>query len=521
MPQYDYHIKELFDVILIINLYEKLSVKSVSDSIFFKEKETDILAIGTEEDIPKLKEEGYSEIEYENYTNTIINSIISMEEVTEYQMQNFDKVINISGTEVGISFKDNIVNITQQNPYKLIKSIEYDFNIDEFIIDKTGFVYILSGETFIKSHIVMRFFRPDNTHKCETPIKDVENLYKVKLPDIKKLLSVDDYNIYYLRKDNKVIKCELGRKYYFKKNGQVFFNVIGETDKLTVQVEHTHFYDWVSLFGLNNFLINGQKISTKYTDKFMNILRFPFNSTLNGMLNYSDFLENKSYKVDKDIDFIKIEGNFNHEYKKGLFEIVLRADKTNAQPNVKFHMDLMHNGECLKSISGNTVDGIAYFCNLKFIFYKESYETLIRIPFEIKDDYSVKVVSRYEYLDEKSLIDDFDDLAKIDQYFRRDSIKHQLVETDFDNGFFIIRNYIKNSKEREFNDKDFAVRFIEKDGTPSILWRQIKDRDYFLKLKNYLVTKVIKPKRTEKQLFNIERKSFKFNLNDITNKITK
>ena len=513
MPQYDYHIKDLFNVFLKLGLYDKLRVKVISDNVFFKEKETDILAIGTHEDIPELIEQGYKETEYENYINTFSNAITHISEVTSYKLQEFSRVITINGIEIGIGFKDKVVNITQQNPYKLIKSIEYDFKVDDFIIDENGFVYILAGDTFIKSHIAMSFYKPDDTHDCITSIPDIENLYSIKLPNIKQLLSIDDYEIFYLDKSNKVINGKLGRKYYFIKDSQVFFNVIGNTDKTTIQVEHTHFYDWISLLGLNNFTIEDKKLSTKYTDKFMDIIKFPFNSTLNGMLNYSDFLETKDYKINKDIDFIKIEGNFNHEYKKGNFEIVLRANKTKDQSNVDVHADLIYNKECLKSVYGNTVNGIFYFCNLKFIFYKETYSTLIRIPIEIKDDYSVKVVQKYNYLDEKSLINDFDDLAKIDQFFRRNSNKHQLIETDVENGFFIIRNYIKNANERNFQ-KDFAVRLIEPDGSPSMLWRQIKNKDYFLKLKNYLVVKKLKPRRTEKPLLSCSTVGFSLNLKD-------
>ena len=513
IPGYDKNIQELFNVILLLNLKERLSIKALSDNIFFKEKQTDILAISTEYDIPNLIGQGYQEIPYESYTNTIVNAVINSKEVTEYKTMNFNRTTSLSGTEIGISFKDNVVNITQQMPYKLIKSIEYDFTIKEFFIDIYGFVYILTCYTLIKSHITLNFYKDEN-HDCVTKLDDIEYLYKVKLDNIKQLLYIDDYLIYYMDTNDKFIECELGRKYYFLKDGQVFFNVIDSTDKVTVQVEHTHFYDWISLLGLNNFYIDGKKISTKYTDKFKNILKFPFNSTLNGMLNYSDFTKDKSYKVDKDIDFIKIEGNFNYEYKKGLFEIVIRADKTLDQPEAKVTMELLHEGQCLKSITGNAVNGIIYFCNLKFIFYKSSYETLIRIPINVTDDYSAKMINKYQYIDENSLIDDFDYLSKIDQYFRRDSIKHQLVETDYENGHFIIRNYIKNSKERSFQ-KDFKVRLIEKDGTPSILWRQIKSKDYFLSFKTYSVVKTIKPKRTEKKLLNITRKKFNLNLSDI------
>lgn len=519
LKDFDANALEIFDTLYCIDLAQRLSIQSLSDNIFLKEKETDILAVGTKEDIPSLVEQGYEEIPYEEYTDTIINSIVHSKEVTEYKTMEFKNTLNLSDLDLSIGFKDNIVNITKQPSYELVKSIEYDFNIDKFFIDQNGFVYILTGEIFIKSHISMEFYKYVN-HQCATKLEDIKYLYKIKLNNMKQLLYVDDYYIYYIDKYNNIIECELGRKYYFIKDNQVFFNVIGNTDRVTVQVEHTHFYDWISILGLNTFYIGDNKLSTKYTKYFKNIIKFKFDSTLNGILNYSDFLTDKSYKVDKDIDFIKIEGNFNYDYKQGLYEIVVRADKTEHQPNVNVTLQLIHEGKCIKSITGNTVGGIIYFCNLKFIFYKTNYETVIRIPINVKDKYSAKIFSSYEKIDEYSMMDSFIDLSKIDQSFRRDSIKHQLIETDYENGHFIIKNYIKDSKSRNFT-KDFKVRFIEKDGSPSILWRQIKDKDYFLKLKNYMVIKKIKPKKKDKPLLSCNTKTFKINLGELSNRRVK
>lgn len=513
MP-YDKTIRDLFDNIFKYNVLRKLEFKALSDNIFLKEKYTDILAIGTEADIPLLKEQGYKETTYNDYTKTYINAAVKNEECQNYKIQPILRTVTLTGVEIGFSFKDNVVNITGYEPYKLLYSLEYDFPIDEFLIDSEGFVYIIGNDKLIKSHITLEFFKETDTHKCITKLEEIENFFCVDIPDFKTLLYFSDDEIYYLDKKSTPRKITLGKKYYFTKDNQVFFNVIGTTDKVTVQVEHLHYYDWISLLGLNNFRVDGKKLSTNYIDDFKNIMRFPFGSTLNGLLNYSDFTFNKSYKVDKDLNFIKILGNFNYQYQKGLFKIILRVSKSSDDYTVYFNIDLLKDGKCLKRVSGNTVDGIFYFCNLKFTLYKTSYEDEIcEFQIEVIDDYSVKIVEQIEYIGKESLIDDFEYLAKIDQVFRRDSIKHQLIETDYDNGYFIIRNYIKNDKERNF-ENDYGIRLIEQDGSPSILWRQIKDKDYFLRFKTYSVPKKIKPKRSEKQLLSCSFSRFKLNLSD-------
>ena len=78
-------------------------------------------------------------------------------------------------------------------------------------------------------------------------------------------------------------------------------------------------YDWLSILGLNKFEYKDKKISSHDIDSFKDIFNFKFDSTLNGLLNYKDFGSNKSYKVNKDINFIKIVGNFN--YKCDLWKI--------------------------------------------------------------------------------------------------------------------------------------------------------------------------------------------------------
>lgn len=512
---YNDNLKEIFGFILKHNIYNKLSYKNISDNIFFKEKYTDVLSICDFDDIGELIDKGYQEIQYENYVNSLVNSSIETKVIDDYTIKNFTNYLYVNDEKITFSFKDNVINFNGSSPYRLIKSIKFNFNIDDFIIDEDGFVYILTNSKLIKSHISLDFYKDYLDHECVTDIEDIEKIYIIELDNPTKILNIEDYYITYM--SDKVIKrTELGRKYYFIKDEQVYFNIFDYSDKVTFQVEHTHFYDWISLLGLNKFNINGNKLSTKYTDKFLNIIKFPFDSTLNGMLNYSDFLDNKNYKIDKDIDYIKILGNFNYNYEKGKYKIILKANKSFNDREVMFHIDLLKDGECLKRMSGNTVNMIMYFCNLKFIFYKYEYNSNVEIDIEITDDYSIKLVKEIKDIEDTN-ISDFYELFKIDQFFRNKFDKHQLIETDFENGHFIIKNYIKSSKERAFTE-DFKIKFIEKDGTPSMLWGQIKDKDYFLKLKNYLISKTIKPKRKEKSLLFTTTTDFKLNLSEYLTK---
>ena len=512
---YNDNLREIFGFILKHNIYNKLSYKNISDNIFFKEKYTDMLAICSFDDIEDLINKGYQEISYEKYTNSLVNSAIKTTIVEDYTIKKYTNHLYINEEKITFSFKDNIINFNGSSPYRLIKSIEFDFNIDEFIIDEEGFVYILTGAKLIKSHISLDFYKDYLDHNCITSIDDIEKLYVIELDNPTKILNIDDYHITYI--SNGVIKnTELGRKYYFIKDNMVYFNILNDEYNVVFQVEHTHFYDWISLLGLNKFKVYGNKLSTKYTDRFLNIIKFPFDSTLNGMLNYNDFLYDKDYKINKNIDYIKILGNFNYQYEKGKYKLILKANKSLNDREVKFHIDLLRDDECLKRLTGNTVNMIMYFCNLKFIFYKYEYDLYREIEINITDDYSVKLVKEIKNTEEL-YISDFDELSKIDQFFRNKFNKHQLIETDFENGHFIIKNYIKSSKERAFTE-DFKIKFIEKDGTPSMLWGQIKNKDYFLKLKNYLISKTIKPKRKEKSLLFTTTTDFKLNLSEYLTK---
>lgn len=507
---YDTTLREFINIIYKNEIHRKLEIKNIFNNIFFKEKYTDILGITTLEDIERLKNEGYKKTTYDNYINEYINASIEDKETSLYKVMVLDNTFTYQGIKYGFSFKDKTINIVSYDPYKLIYSLTYEFDIKDFYIDSEGFMYICGNDILIKTHLMLNFYNEYN-HDCFTLTEDIESIFKIPVNNLDKLIGMDEYNIYYLSNNN-VRHITLGKKYYFYKDGEIFFNVIGKTDKITIQVEHLHMYDWISLLGLNNYRINSEKLNTQYLEYFKKIFYFPFGSNLNGLLNYSDFTLNKDYKIDLDINEVKIVGNFNHNYEKGLFKIRLKANRTSSTP-VYITADLIKDNKCIKRVSGNSVNDIFYFCNLKFIFYKEFYyDEIIEFDINITDDYSCKIVNVYETLD-KINIQDFDWISKIDQVFRRDSIKHQLVETDYDNGYFVIKNYIKDSETRAFN-KDFGIRLIEKNGSPSLLWRQLKDKDYFVKLKNYCVIKTIKPKRSEKSLFTCSFSKFKLKLND-------
>lgn len=520
---YDYELRTILDFIFKYSIIERLRAKGISNNIFMKEKETDILYIETsniDNKIIELKDRGYQESSYDDYVNEYTNGYIKKERTDTYSLYDFNNELTVNNFKFSYSFKDNVVNFNTKAPYELFCSIEYEFNLKLFFIDNEGFVYILTDDNvFIKSHINLNFYKEEN-HKCITKLEDIECLYKFKIDDVKGILYIDEFYIYYLDNDSCINKLTLGKKYYFIKDDILYYNALSEypEDKLTIQIEHLHMYDWLSLLGLNKFEYKDKKISSHDIDSFKDIFNFKFDSTLNGLLNYKNFGSNKSYKVNKDINFVKIVGNFNYKYSLGKYKIRLSVNKSSEDTEANIHIELLKDNKCLKSINGNTVGRILYFCNLKFIFYKEFYDSeLIEFDVDVTDKYSVKINIIKRHIDENDNINDFNDIFRFSQSFRRDSIKHQLIETDFENGHFIIKNYIKSSKERAFTE-DFKIKFIEKDGTPSMLWGQIKNKDYFLRLKNYLVQKIIKPKKHESELFYITNKEFSLDLDKILNK---
>ena len=241
---------------------------------------------------------------------------------------------------------------------------------------------------------------------------------------------------------------------------------------------------------------------------------FKFDDTLNGALNYYDFYYKKDYKIDFFQAGIEVIGNFKYgHFEKGDYIINIKVMNKKYNGEFEVILDLIRDNKNLKRLVCTTVDRVIYFSNLKINFVSFDYsDDVVTLKINIKDDYSVKYARNFVELNDEIKITDFDRLIKLDQVLRNENnYKKQLIDVEFIDNFLIIKNYVKNSSKRMF-ESDFKIRLIENDGTPTVLWKQIKNKDYFINFNNYCVKKVIRPTRKIKPLLRSGSINFKLNL---------
>ncbi|MGL4864998.1 MAG: hypothetical protein ACRC4T_18045 [Cetobacterium sp.] len=518
-------IKKIFGEYFKSRLYEKLELKRIKENVFFKEINTDLLYVSDETIIDSLIKAGYDETDYQNYTSTVHNSIEFIKDLEESKFVSYDNSIVLNGRKVIVNKNKNKISLIYEDRYELLLFGEYEAKvINNFVINSEGFIYMVitdnnSDKYFIRSHLSLEFFRYNSSHNCMTKLEEIECLFKEKINEnIKEIIFDDDNGVNFISDNLSIKRIEFGRKYFFRKDENVFFNknnFVPNVELQIIQVEHLHLYDWISFLGLNNFVNDkGLKLNSEFIEKFKNIIRFKFDDTLNGALNYYDFYDEKDYKVDFFQDGIEVVGNFKYGYfEKGDYTLNIKVINKKYNGEFEVILDLIRDNKNLKRLVCTTVDRVIYFSNLKFNFVSFDYlDNIITLKINIKDDYSVKSTRSYVGINTEIKITDFDRLIKLDQVLRNENInKKQLIDVEFIDNFLIIKNYAKNSSERMF-ESDFKIRLIEDDGTPTVLWKQIKDKDYFINFNNYCVKKVIKPTRKIKPLLKSSSINFKLNL---------
>lgn len=512
-------VKDIFGEFLKKNVYEILDLKKIKESVFLKSTNEDLLSIVEIGKEQELKNSGYEETTADEYISTLPNCVLNVCEIKNINERKFLNSISALGKEIQFKKTENKLLLIDEN-FELLLSVEYDIKkIFDFIVDEEGFVYmsLLSLDNkcvIIKSHLAFDFIKFNENFSDKIKIKDLECLFCLEVDDeIKKILSSDDEKIQYINSCGKIKEMTFGRKYYFAKNENLFFNIVDDKKyEPIIQVEHLHLYDWISILGLNKFKDKkGLKLSTKYLEKIKNIFNFKFDDTRNGALNYYDFFDKKDYKVDVFKSGIKATGNFIYNYMKGSYKISITALEVDRNDEINYYVSLVQNNKVIKNICGATVNRVMYFCNLKFEFLSYEYkQENIEIIIDIKDEYSSKFisVSTFDIPDKNETLER---VSVLDQVLRNENKnKKQLLEIDYEDNHIVVKNFIKDSNDRKF-DKDLKIKLIEDDGTPSLLWKQIKNKDYFLTLNEYTVKKVIRPVRKIKGLLKTTSSNFKIN----------
>ena len=512
-------IKNIFGEFLKKNVSEILDLKKIKESVFLKSTCDDLLSIVAMEKEQELKDSGYEETTADKYISTLPNCISKILKIKQIKNKNFKNNISILGKQINFKINGNNLLLIDEN-FELLLSVEYDVKkIIDFVVDIEGFVYMslidLNDKYMIlKTHLAFDFIKHNENFEEKIKIVDTEYLFYLEIKEeIKKILSTEDEKIQFINSNSEIKEIEFGRKYYFAKNENLFFNIMDDKKyEPLIQVEHLHLYDWISILGLNEFKDkDGLKLNTKYLEKIKNILNFKFDDTRNGTLNYYDFFDEKDYKVDMLESGIRAIGNFVYKYIKGTFKLSVIALDVNKNDEIDYYVSLIQNGNVIKDIRGTTVNRLMYFCNIKFEFISYDYNAdEINIDLNIKDEYSAKFLS-VATIDSFNENESLERAITIDQILRNENKnKKQLLEIDYEDNYLVVKNFIKNSTDRKF-DKDLKIKLIEDDGTPTLLWKQIKNKDYFLTLNEYTVEKTIRPVRKIKSLLKTESRNFKIN----------
>lgn len=515
-------LNNIFGEFLKQRAYSHLELQRIKSNVFMQEKFTDLLGIIKDEETNALmlKENGYMETMYDEYISTNINAIISDTRATTVSVIDYsDKIICNSNTLTYGFAGDHIFFMDTSFGLKVKAKYEVD-EIKDFKIDDLGFVYLAfvkdEKSYIMKSHISMGFFHVEN-YEVLNNINKIESIFLLEVDkEIESIIYTGDNLIYYKGPTGEVRKVELGRKYFFRRNSSIYFNADEKWEGTLMQIEHLHFYDWISLLGLNTFKSEeGLKLSTRDTNKFKDLLRFKFDDTANGSLNYFDFYKNKDYRVDVDYRGIEIVGNFLHNYENGDFLIKLNVFPSSKGNEVELEALLYKGNKCLKRVKGKTVQRLFYFCNLKFQFYSYSYsKRTIELPVSINDEYSFMQMFTPVAVNMDVELNNFEEIASRDQVlFNEKENKKELVKIDYDDGNIVVRNFAKDSVERAFA-RDLKIKMVT-DNEPTLVWRQLKDMDYFLSVREFSVEKKLTSEKKSKPLMSSKSETFTLNLEDM------
>lgn len=519
--KFDSELKNIFSMFFSGRVYDRLQIKRIKENVFLNEVETDVLCIGTPEIKEFLEENFYENIPYEEYISAPHNCVKDIKQVYESNFINYKKSIEIDDKRYDINISKNRIIFIDRDKGVIFVEIDFDVKeVNQFLVNEEGFVYIVyknfnDEQYFIKTHLGLRFFKYNATHRCSTKIEEIECILHFKLErEVKRIIFDDDNGFNFVSNDTTINRLNYGRRYYFFKDDNVFFNRIDKEefkDFNIVQVEHLHLYDWLSMLGLNGYKTNeGIKLSSKYMDRINNLMRFKFDDTKNGMLNYYDFFDDKDYKIYHFSKGIEIVGNFIYgDYEKGSYNLNIKVLDELLSGELKVCITLVKDNVCLKNVIFNTVDRILYFCNMKLNFVSYTYnKEVVNININVTDDYSVKVVRGFARVSKEIEFSDLSRILRTDQGIRNERVdKKQLVDVVFKDKFLVIKNYVKNSFTRIF-ENDLKIRFIEDDGHPSTTWVQTKSKDYYMSIELLNVKKVLRPTRTVRPLLTTKTDKF-------------
>lgn len=452
----------------LYNLNKNLHIESKLGDIFYS-------FYNSKEYIEVLENRGYKKTN--NFFIEKYNYIYSNKEVGYFKRNghpfkdNID-LTNNNGIINNYSYfvKDNYIIFYSNYNYNtdFYYHLSNSFELLDFKIDSEKFVYILykrENKTFLSSSHLSSNFIDLNKENSKINIDQLN--FNIEVPDdCIEISYIDNFVFYLMNKEYKFYQMEFEKLYYFEYDGKILFNYVDALENYkdqfisVEQIEELQIYNNINIYGLNDFLIDGNlKISTNFLKLFKELLINKFDNTLNGGLNYFNYREygelynfsnkntvSKDYSLNYNNENIHINGNFYYS-KKGNFKIVIRKSSIALYKEDK-------NGKYIfeKEIKYSSQREL-YFCNLYFFIKKNILDSdyIEEISISNFDSYPFfSGISSYEFdkipnnskvidlIIEQSTFSD-DDIKNNNCYFDGNSIVFNNIY-DYKNNKFIYLN---------------------------------------------------------------------------------
>ena len=547
------NIKQLLQIILESNIDNLNKLYCLENNLRFKELGTDLLTKISDNSatVYSLEKRGYKETTYDKYNFENFNYIINSEYIPIINKQSniFINTIVLNGKE---KYKEYFFFVQDDYilfaPTEANSSVEYFFKLNnykilDFKINKANFVFMIletidNKRLFVTSHLG-KVFAQYNDDKHSLNLDECYNVIDMTDYKIHSLNHINgDY--FFVCDNNSKLRIRFSKKYYFKYDNAIYFNNQGDCDDFkksfigTIQNNFLNMYNYLNIYGLNNFKIDNRKISTKENKIFDELLTNKFDNTLNGGLNYfnakgiyspkispeikSIYNQDKDYHINIQDEYFNIYGNFVYKFKHGKFDIRIYKNK----------IELISVNNNIKTV----IDSVKipnykefYFYNLKFTFKKFEFpDTSLTYSISSFSPYTFKhgVVENYKMfsvpnnskvidniIENSNLDNKFNSNASFDgkrikfnnyfdwskkeyQYgnFNRDINSQEIFNLDNIKKYTFLGNSIikdnqlfarENGKLYYSNINDFSFELINKNGYITNFWNKNQDKTIYFK----------------------------------------
>ena len=536
ISSYNSNIKNVFGIFLkedikLIREYQKLF-----ENMNFKYSGEDFLSKAENNAFNKklLTAYGFSETTESEFINAEYNTVVGFETIDNSENNIYKSGFSFFNGEQKITanfvFEPQNISFFDNLNKNLFLNFEFeDFWLVDFSITKDLFCYfkILHDKKYYLcySHLGLIF----NTESVT--FDSLDCFYMIPIGDtyLGKFFNVKPNEIVLFNETTKSLnKITFGKKYFFESNANLFFVENYDSEELNsiclvknVQIEHLFLYDLVSLYGLDDFIDSkgNKKISSKNFHYPAYLFKNRFGSNLNGMLNYFDFEEQKSYKVRYADNFLSVYDNFYYKGDKGLFKIKVNSDTpkidfgTSVQYKISLYKFTSGSFKELRTVEVNTAGTNLFFCNLNIkINGLSTLKVNSEINFNVYDDYIVSFEEQ-----EKNIDNDFiDNFSGFEEQLRENSFMNSFGNLKSDINYSFETNSVKTNsfyfekygKINKLESLTFSLEAIKKMVT------KLKHKDFYFNFDVEQKTIVLKPKIEEKNILTLNRHFFRLNFSD-------